>query len=804
MVQQHMHMSLFCFQYLTSSAFDMVRNDSKTTRTHALTGFYGFFDYAAAHWDYHSFQYVRQASLRPATVLAKEELDESLSTAWMKFVKRFCNSHEPLLGTMSDYEGPVDNSVEQFTNPCTVDTEVESCTIQDTFRDWGSTRTSTEFQSLAKSIHHIMRQTYLGTLEDREKTVYVSLNGPFRSKCSRRTCVHFHAGFESEVDLSLHTSWHEMAYKCPHTGCYAWSAGFRTDASLQVHLKRMHPATDSEKELFPVKPRRSPRTWREACRLGDIESLRTFSIPMSTHEHMLLASRVLIRAVRDGHFSICVHLTQQGANPYISLKAWSFSSSVQKSIRLGDLDLFSALRSAAHEKHESAFIEEPTAFLECILEALESPIPQFIVSLFAWNSRRTVPLTLDTILLRGGDKTQLDTLLLSEWARYRKGGSSPEDFYEQVLIAPDAEGRSVLHRLCGGDPEYPASGAVKLLFTKLKPGDTRRRDVEGNPPLFTALKNSYGCSDESLDDHKTIIRSFFWNDLDGAETTRNASGIGTLEFAFRYATLQIFSLVFELCGADYRVLHSLHSRNFRPGYTFEQILEAVGIVGKSRMAAELSPEQAKGFADLLLDLDIEPESLDVLMHHQPQSVMRARHEPFHDASDTLRAILQPGNPSATKFLSNLKGAERFFEKHQSHIGTLGLAELRKLLFVCLEPEAAWYDTAKTLLTDHNLDLDNIRPEEYCPDIRELAARQGMDPEVISLLKRYEGYREYSFKEMQDQVIQTLGDSSLVSETAGARSAEGLTDYVQSLIQNADPKRDREFVTSLEYIRRCLQ
>ncbi|KAH8767291.1 hypothetical protein F5883DRAFT_644301 [Diaporthe sp. PMI_573] len=492
------------------------------------------------------------------------------------------------------------------------------------------------------------------------------------------------------------------------------------------------------------------------------------------------------------------------------------------SIRLGDYDLFTALRSTAREQQEIEFIEHPSALVECILDELASPVPQFLVDLLAWNGRRAKPFALSGILLSASYgslpyikrrvliehpsvQNGLQTMISSELEWYRKCGQSPEDCYEQVLVAPDADGNSLLHRLCGSGRYYTASMAVKFLVTELKPEDTRRHDLEGNPPLFTALKNRSRYEGSTLDDLENIIRSFFRKDLDDAKNTRNASGHDPLEFAFIHCTIRIFCLVFELCGADYNALQSYRVWGVPSRFQFQEILAAVGldrIDERSRMITELSLKQVIGFKGLLEDLEIEAEVLTVLeslIHHRPTSAKYVRPKPM-DASDILKAILQPDDSNAIKFLLSLEGAGSFFEKHRSKLGDLGPEELRKLFFVCLEPGAAWYDIAKSLLTEHDLDLKHVRPEENWPSIHELTARRDMDPELISMWKTYWEFGELnSPKATQDQALRYLKDSICVSEEAGAQPPEGLGDYIQALIQNADAERDREFVAELEFL-----
>lgn len=113
MVQQHMQMSLFCFQYLTGPPFGLVNQDGKAATITAKTGFYGFFDYATAHWDHHLLEYVRQAALGEKVPLTKEGLWKPLCTAWMNFVKIYCGRHNSSSEVFVEHNVPWDTSVQR-------------------------------------------------------------------------------------------------------------------------------------------------------------------------------------------------------------------------------------------------------------------------------------------------------------------------------------------------------------------------------------------------------------------------------------------------------------------------------------------------------------------------------------------------------------------------------------------------------------------------------------------------------------------------------------------------------------------
>lgn len=694
MLQQHAQMSLFCFQYLTRSAFDMAKQDLKSACTTALTGFYGFFDYAAAHWDHHSLQYVRQASTREPVQLT-EGLGNQLSTSWVGFAERLCDEIDPDSEAFEHGE-PLNPSVLQAVAPETLDPKGESCNIQEVFRDWGLTRRSTKFESLAVSLRQIIQKIDIGNLGHREKAVHLSLNGPFRPKCSRRACVYFNTGFESELDLSLHTQWHEMAYKCAHQGCYAWLAGFPTEALLQAHLKRVHPPLDSEEELFPVKSKSTPLTLVQACRLGDIDSVRTFLAPM--HQKGVQIHRGLHTAARFGHFAVCIHLTKRGANPYYqwtSTGHYNTVSPIQMSIRTGDYDLFSAFRSAAHEHHETAFIEEPPILLECILDALESPIPYFLTNLLVCNGRRTVPFTLDAILLRavvGGRRhlriedrnvqRGIQTLISTELERHRKCGQSPELCYEKVFVATDANGWSLLHRLCDGDTIHNAFEAVKFLLTKLRPEDARRHDWKGNPPLFTALQNGPRFQDTALGEQEDIIRHFFENDADGTNNTRNAAGEGLLEFSLRHATGQIFQLIVELCGVTCSAVHCDDILAFQKEYESDELCVVLGFerVGEVvHLGVELGVEERTRFICWLTDIDSEPEAIETLqslMNHLRRETTSANSV---DSAFTSNNCPQGDRAKAAYVLSSFDETQEILRSFRPEPADLGWTQMHKLL-----------------------------------------------------------------------------------------------------------------------------
>lgn len=830
MLEQHRQMSLFCGQYLTRSAFDMVSQDNDVVVTTALTGFYGFFDYAAAHWDHHLLQYVRQASTSKTTPLTEKWLEESLSTTWTEFVERFRDGHESQSKTLPERDVLMNTSAQQAV-PRTVDTKGESCNIQGILRDWSATQRSTEFERLAAFIRQGVQQTDLSILGDREKAIYLSLNGPFRHKCTRRVCVHFNTGFESEAELSQHIQWHEMAFKCPHMGCYACLTGFPTSALLQSHVKRVHPAIDPERKLFPVKSRSPPRSLLEACRLGDLERVRYFapeSMLPEDSDGIARANRALYTAARNKQLAVCVYLMQLGADPYMiplhKTPDRRRESPLQMSIKLGDYELFSALLNAAHKqyRYKLSVMEKSSFFLDCVLDALGSPISQFLVDLLVWNGRRTVPLTLENVLLHACMENSkpydkrcvefdnhdvqrgLQVMISSEMERYRKPGQSLELCYEKVLIASDSIGRSLLYRLCGDNLGFPVSEAVKFLLGKLRPEDSRLYDSIHDPPLLTTIANTSRVGDKALTDQLEIIRIFFENDLDGAKNTRNHAGDSPLEFAFKRGASDTFSLVFELCGTDYSAVQLYDILGNTGGDALRKINSTVGLDSvdkRIRMATRLSHGVINRFIYLLAELNSEPDVIKML---KSLMIHLSRETTIVNDIPELSEILQSYNQRPADFLLSLKEADKILERFHTEFSSVEPVHLRKLLFASLDARTNRCDVAKTLLTHYELDLESTGPGEKCPDIHELAARPDMDPTIIPLLQQIGWYREFiSSRVMQDRVIQTLEDNLIASSKARGQHPEGMRESADQDCQDVDSKRDCAFVPSLEYIRGWL-
>lgn len=504
------------------------------------------------------------------------------------------------------------------------------------------------------------------------------------------------------------------------------------------------------------------------------------------------------------------------------------------SIRHGELDSFSAMRNAACEDYQSAFIEEPVVLSECILDALESPVPQFLESVLELNGLRTVPLTLDNILLCASGKTWrqdhrpgtrqlyfterpvlfedrivqqgLHNLVLSEFERYRKRGQSQEYCYGEVLVAPDADGWSLLHRLCGGSPGYTVSGAVKFLLTELKPEDVKRHDSKGNPPLFTALQRTFHWEGAALDDQARVVQSFFEFDPDGSKRTRNAAGHGPLGFAFTHATFQILPLIFELCGANYSVVQFEDSPELQTHSEFERRSPVFRLDCKGE---RLQVAVKDGFLEIdrfirwLTDLDSEPEVLNMLQSlilDRPQEGTRGD---FVNGVTKSSDTLQTDHRKAAKVLLTLRGAEKLPKNCRPKLEDLGKTQLRKLLLGLLRASINRFDIGNFLPTQHQSDLKSTDPEENCRDVHEQAARHNMGPQIISLMRLHGGHTDFSSRETQEELLKMVRDNIFTSKEAGIDYPEDLKKYVEVLIQYADAAGDCHFAASLEYVRQCF-
>lgn len=186
-----------------------------------------------------------------------------------------------------------------------------------------------------------------------------------------------------------------------------------------------------------------------------------------------------------------------------------------------------------------------------------------------------------------------------------------------------------------------------------------------------------------------------------------------------------------------------------------------------------------GFMDLLIDLNIELDvvkMLKSLISHLPGGISNYT---YVDGILVLKEVLRGLDQAPMRFLLSLGASDRMFNMLQQELKLLYSAQSRRLLFVCLEANINRMDVAKLLLTQHKLDLQSTAPEENLPVIEELASRKDVDPEIVSLLHRYGGYRDLSSREAQDRVIAALSHKLYVTENEKAGYPDEMRGYVDS-------------------------
>ncbi|RYP60724.1 hypothetical protein DL771_010412 [Monosporascus sp. 5C6A] len=156
-------MAVFCCRYLTSGPFKLGAQE-RSIRDSALSGYYGFQDYAAAFWHHHVDSVLNLAADLP--VQLSEDMARSV----------FC-----LLG---DYE------VEQRTGSTTSGSQTVPTAqkIRKILQEWRDNGQKGSFEERTSAVRRVIELIDVTELDDGRKAVFLGLNGVPRFKCPKPRC----------------------------------------------------------------------------------------------------------------------------------------------------------------------------------------------------------------------------------------------------------------------------------------------------------------------------------------------------------------------------------------------------------------------------------------------------------------------------------------------------------------------------------------------------------------------------------------------------------------------------------------
>ncbi|KAK3300618.1 uncharacterized protein B0H64DRAFT_315062, partial [Chaetomium fimeti] len=263
----HKDMALFCAQYLSSAPFNP-KQDSSSIKTHCLTGYYGFLDYAVANWWKHA--------RRPDFTL-----DQDIASTMRK-----------LLTSLNSSSG---NESQVTANDVTT-TWSRTQELQYGGKDWEA-KFPTEKR--VKPIRNCLELLFNGpTHQDLEKLEEVrGLYGRVNYKCNKPWCHFFLQGFEILQARQEHIAQHERPFRCGRDGCYGFQIGFSEEPNLVRHNNRVHCQVSSLD--FPP------------GKLDVLQALVGSGVDVNARSNDSLTP--LFLAARAGHYQVCRWLLEQGA-----------------------------------------------------------------------------------------------------------------------------------------------------------------------------------------------------------------------------------------------------------------------------------------------------------------------------------------------------------------------------------------------------------------------------------------------------------------------------------------------------------
>ncbi|KAJ3548304.1 hypothetical protein NM208_g1070 [Fusarium decemcellulare] len=249
-VEQHVEAALFCSRYLVSRPFHEELPD-QAVGDFALSGYYGFLDYAVAFWTHH------------------------LSSA-LKGLNSLPNESHPRIHSFAARTFPAFDTPDS-NSPSSSRREIQE--VQSMLQDWCGNISKCNLAKRLSIIRNAVESIRISDFDDKVKAVFVALNGTPCFKCPKPDCHNFNIGFIKSKDRDSHLNNHERPFKCSVPGCYFEIVGLRSQAELQTHSKFQHP----DPGLLPLFPKPKLKSTPkkkvgifEACANGDLDSVQAY------------------------------------------------------------------------------------------------------------------------------------------------------------------------------------------------------------------------------------------------------------------------------------------------------------------------------------------------------------------------------------------------------------------------------------------------------------------------------------------------------------------------------------------------
>ncbi|KAI0536611.1 hypothetical protein GGR58DRAFT_381624 [Xylaria digitata] len=290
--RENINMALFCARYLTSLPFTLGLSSSEISK-HAITGYYGFQDYAAAFWWKHAHRVINTAT----------DIDTDLYKKTLYAVAR----------AMEAYGNP-NNSLPE---PGQCPTDVVRHRLQELAEDAHEWENNFKIEFRTQAIRNTIEALLIEEGASETHCSILTLYGSVRYKCHKPWCQSFYRGFERPEDRDQHLLEHDRPFRCCVEGCYWNEIGFSSEADLNRHTERLHSTQPSIHFASPRPLKSEPRIIFSAAATGDLAKLKACllaGVPIDTTTKKRGGETPLYIAAKNGHIHVCRYLLEQGAD----------------------------------------------------------------------------------------------------------------------------------------------------------------------------------------------------------------------------------------------------------------------------------------------------------------------------------------------------------------------------------------------------------------------------------------------------------------------------------------------------------
>ncbi|KAF5705135.1 heterokaryon incompatibility protein het-E-1 [Fusarium mundagurra] len=272
LLEEHIDMALFCCQYLSSRPFTTSKSQDISADIHS--GYFGFLDYAAAHYAAH----IQEVEAPEFSTDSAPKL-ESVKAAAVDLAKA--------------------HFIEASIETEEIDKEAQDLklAIQDNVR--------------------VVRKLICLQREKSETDVFGATEGPLRHKCHKIQCTKFSTGCSNEAALKEHLAVHERPFRCPDADCFAHKIGYPSPKRLESHNEAFHQSESRVQTAFPFDLQTGEWNIHEACKAGNLDEVKRFHRGGSDlYSTVSKIGSPLCAAVEAGHGNICQYLVDNGVHPF--------------------------------------------------------------------------------------------------------------------------------------------------------------------------------------------------------------------------------------------------------------------------------------------------------------------------------------------------------------------------------------------------------------------------------------------------------------------------------------------------------